>query len=76
MRISCSRCLEEFESDFKKVIALNYPVDKSDPVINLEPDIREEIIIDYPLKPLCKPDCKGLCPKCGRNLNEGNCSCV
>jgi uncharacterized protein len=71
----CSRCLNDFEIYFKKNIELNYPVDNLEPFIDLDPDIREEIILDYPLKPLCKPDCKGLCPKCGKNLNEGGCSC-
>jgi len=76
MHASCSRCLNEFEIDFKKNnIELNYPVNKSEPVIDLEPDIRGEIILDYPMKPLCSPDCKGLCPKCGKNLNQGGCSC-
>jgi uncharacterized protein len=75
MHTNCSRCLNEFEIDFKKNIELNYPVDNSNPVIDLNTDIREEIILDYPLKPLCSPRCKGLCPKCGKNLNEGGCSC-
>ncbi|MFA5145317.1 MAG: DUF177 domain-containing protein [Candidatus Omnitrophota bacterium] len=44
-------------------------------VIDLDPEIREEIILDYPVRLLCSPDCKGLCPKCGKNLNEGGCSC-
>ncbi len=75
MQMSCSRCLNEIEFDFKKNIELNYPANKSEPVIDLNPDIREEIILDYPMKPLCNPHCKGLCPKCGKNLNEGGCSC-
>lgn len=72
---ACSRCLGEFVVDLKKNLKLNYPIDKFESVIDLDPDIREEIILDYPLKPLCNPDCKGLCPKCGKNLNEGGCSC-
>jgi len=75
MHAGCSRCLEGFGSDFKKKIDLNYPVDKSLPIIDLNPEIREEIIIDFPIKPLCKPDCKGLCVRCGKNLNEGKCNC-
>lgn len=74
--IDCSRCLDEFEIDFKKTFQLSYPVDKSGTTIDLDPDIREEIILEYPIKPLCRSDCKGLCPKCGKNLNEGNCNCV
>lgn len=76
MSTGCSRCLEEFKVSIKKEIRLSYPVEKSETVIDLSPDIREEIILDYPLRPLCKPDCQGLCPKCGKNLNEGDCKCV
>jgi len=72
----CSRCLNEIEIDLKKKLRLSYAVDKSEQVVNLGPDIREELILDYPLKPLCNPDCKGLCPRCGKNLNEGGCSCA
>ena len=36
----------------------------------------EEFVLALPVRPLCKPDCKGLCPDCGKNLNEGSCSCV
>lgn len=76
MRLICSRCLENFKIDFKKDIDLNYPVSKNELSIDLDPDIREEIILDYPIKPLCRPNCKGLCPKCGKNLNEEKCNCV
>jgi len=75
MNISCGRCLKEEKRDFSRIIELNYAVDKSDPIIELDCDIREEIILDYPIKPLCSVDCKGLCPKCGANLNEGGCHC-
>ncbi len=36
----------------------------------------EEFVLSLPVKPLCRPDCKGLCPQCGKNLNTGSCSCV
>jgi len=75
INISCVRCLEDREKDFAKKSELNYAIDKLNPVIELDPDIREEIILDYPIKPLCKADCRGLCPKCGANLNEGGCNC-
>lgn len=73
MSLSCSRCLNEFDMGLEKDLLLNYAVDKEQLMLDLNPDIREEIILDYPLKPLCRIDCKGLCPKCGKNLNEGNC---
>ncbi|MFZ2356635.1 MAG: DUF177 domain-containing protein [Candidatus Omnitrophota bacterium] len=75
MRLCCSRCLEKIEFNFIKELKLNYQADKTVQVIDLNPDIREEIILDYPIKPLCKPGCRGICPKCGNNLNEGGCSC-
>ncbi|MCX5707420.1 MAG: YceD family protein [Candidatus Omnitrophica bacterium] len=71
----CSRCLEEFTLPLHKRLRFSYPVDRSVQVIDLDPDIREEIILEYPVKPLCRADCHGLCVKCGQNLNLGKCSC-
>jgi len=75
MLTNCSRCLANLEIGLKKDIKLNYTVNKSAPVIDFDPDIRDEIFLDYPIKPLCNPNCKGLCLKCGMNLNEGKCNC-
>lgn len=76
MYLNCSRCLNEFTADFAKKLKLNYQINQANQIIDLIPDIRGEIIVDYPIKPLCKLDCRGLCPKCGRNLNEEDCKCV
>lgn len=46
-----------------------------DAILDLTPLLREETIISIPLAPLCKPDCAGLCPSCGHNLNLGQCDC-
>lgn len=46
-----------------------------DHVIDLEPLIKAALLLEFPLVPLCKEDCKGLCATCGANLNEGPCSC-
>jgi uncharacterized protein len=73
--MDCSRCLTGFNLSFEKNLKLNYSADNTQPIIDLNPDIRDEIILDYPIKPLCRPDCKGLCVKCGKNLNEGKCDC-
>lgn len=75
MRLCCSRCLEEIEFNFIKNLKFNYQADRTVPAIDLNPDIREEIILDYPINSLCKPECRGICPKCGNNLNQGGCSC-
>lgn len=42
----------------------------SDFLIDLTPLLREEVILATPPAPLCRPDCKGLCPVCGRDMNE------
>ena len=34
-----------------------------------------EVLMSWPLKVLCKEDCKGICSRCGKNLNEGPCGC-
>lgn len=41
--------------------------------IQLGPLVREYMLLEVPISPLCKPDCKGLCPICGENLNETTC---
>jgi uncharacterized metal-binding protein YceD (DUF177 family) len=37
--------------------------------------VREQILLSLPTAPLCAADCKGLCPKCGKDLNDGECGC-
>jgi len=76
MLLSCSRCLTEFPVELKKKFKLNYSADEQKQMLDINPDIREEIILDSPVKPLCSPGCRGLCHKCGMNLNEGGCSCA
>ncbi len=43
--------------------------------VELEDIVEEQIWLNIPLKPLCHDDCKGLCEKCGADLNEGECGC-
>ncbi|NBJ91583.1 YceD family protein [Parablautia muri] len=43
--------------------------------LNVEAFVNGEILINMPVKVLCKPDCKGICKQCGHNLNEGECGC-
>lgn len=44
--------------------------------VDLTPDIREAMILCFPGYPVCKAECKGLCPTCGKNLNKGACTCA
>jgi uncharacterized protein len=41
----------------------------------LEDVLREQVLLAIPLKVVCREECKGLCPTCGKNLNEGGCQC-
>jgi DUF177 domain-containing protein len=43
--------------------------------IDLEPLFREQFVLAVPYSPLCREDCKGLCPQCGIDLNSGTCTC-
>jgi len=43
--------------------------------IDLSPLVHEQTILALPTRPLCREDCRGLCPRCGANLNSGPCGC-
>jgi uncharacterized protein len=45
-------------------------------VVDLEPLFREQFVLAVPYAPLCREDCKGLCPQCGIDRNTGTCSCA
>jgi len=44
-------------------------------VLDLYEAVRQYALLALPMKPLCKQECPGICPQCGKNLNEGKCSC-
>lgn len=44
-------------------------------ILDLREVLRQNVLLAVPMRPLCRPDCRGLCPTCGQNLNEGPCSC-
>ena len=43
--------------------------------LDVDLPLREELLLCFPMRLLCDEDCKGLCPKCGRSLKEGECGC-
>ena len=71
---TCSSCLEEFNNLFEKDFSLHYDIKGLDSV-EIDSDVRDEIILEHPIRILCRKDCQGLCPTCGANLNEGPCDC-
>jgi uncharacterized protein len=73
LRLSCARCLEGFSWVVATDALFSYTVQPTD-VVDITDDVRQEIVLAYPMTPLCRPDCKGLCSSCGQNLNIAPCS--
>jgi uncharacterized protein len=44
-------------------------------IVPFDPLVDEQLQLDLPMKPLCRPDCRGLCPRCGADRNDAPCSC-
>jgi uncharacterized protein len=43
--------------------------------LDIMPVIRDTILLSIPIAPICRPDCRGICPECGENLNRRECAC-
>ena len=53
----------------------NFTIDEHH-ILDLTEAIRQYSLLAIPMKPLCRGECAGLCQKCGKNLNEGDCDCM
>lgn len=82
----CARCCAEFpklldfplESKLAESLANEDEEDfllLEDGQLDLDEAVREQLLTEMPYRFLCREDCKGLCPKCGQNLNDRICSC-
>ncbi len=71
----CARCLEPVRYPIDDHFQFNHTVTGGTEFIDLTDDIREEVILDLPIKILCTESSKGLCPGCGMNLNKEKCRC-
>lgn len=83
----CDRCAEEIKKDFsitinKIIVEELQNIDNDDDYIvvdnqllDMDELVNEEVSLSLPSKILCNEDCKGLCPKCGVNLNINKCDC-
>lgn len=90
IRLACRRCLEENAVDF--AVPFNFilepglePGAEDEGVFPLRPDhervdlapmVREELLLAVPEFPVCREDCRGLCPRCGTDLNQSKCECL
>ncbi|HEX4161017.1 MAG TPA: DUF177 domain-containing protein [Acidimicrobiales bacterium] len=85
---TCRRCAEPVEGELQIPVHERfadlavagsrdedfYPIELD--AIDLTPLVRDAVVLELPMAPLCKEDCAGLCPQCGANRNEGDCGCV
>lgn len=71
----CARCLEELFSTQERSYIFDFELNPELEYIDIGEEIRQELIMDNPARILCKKDCKGICPKCGANLNVEQCKC-
>jgi len=85
----CRRCLRPVKTDVDEELTMvfssevdaesesdAYPFDESGPELDLSDAVREELILAINPYVVCDPDCRGLCPRCGTNLNEESCDCA
>jgi uncharacterized protein len=80
----CRRCLRELSGEAVATVeevfvaepepGETWPLERDQ--IDLEPLVREVLVLELPLALLCRDDCAGLCPRCGADRNEGTCRCV
>lgn len=87
VKTECVRCLVEFPqslvAEFHELFAFNQKsltdsglLMPENGHIDLAPLVREYLLLEMPISPLCKPDCKGLCTICGEDLNTTTCEHV
>ena len=72
----CSRCGGDF--DFTATVpdfTVSLETDEHTEYADLTDEVRQSIILALPTYPVCRPECLGVCPSCGKNLNEGSCGC-
>ena len=83
----CDRCLNTFERTYdvplEHILVATLEDEENDDYILLDQyqlDLADltmaDILLELPYKSLCREDCRGLCPMCGKNLNEGLCGCT
>ena len=92
VRMACRRCLEPVEREIDDTVDLlflpptgdeeedtggdAYTLPARGTELDLTDAVREHVLLDNPEYALCREECRGLCPTCGTNLNEGACECV
>lgn len=87
LRNECTRCLKAVETSFRSGLTLvfvegedseggAYGFEPAGSELDMSEAVREEIVLAVHPYVVCDPECRGLCPRCGTNLNEGACDCT
>ena len=71
----CGRCLEAVEKTVNAQIELYFDIDETSEELDISNEIREEVLLSFPMNLLCSGDCAGLCRFCGGNRNKNECHC-
>jgi uncharacterized metal-binding protein YceD (DUF177 family) len=71
----CSRCLEPSEILLAAPEVCQFHEEPAGETLDLAPQLREDLLVNLPLKRLCRDDCRGLCTVCGGNRNRRRCRC-
>ena len=69
------RLPSEEDVEFDNTLATVVNLEAGKPILNLDELIRQHLVMNLPIQILCDPACRGLCPHCGANLNQGDCDC-
>ena len=72
-QVRCDRCLKEVKQNFEENFLETYSAQGE--IIDIMSLVRQTLALTEDIQFLCSPTCKGLCPQCGKDLNEGPCSC-
>ncbi len=87
LKMPCDRCAEETEQEFSRsfehVVVTHLDGEDTGALIvapdyklNMDELVFADMMLEFPSKFLCRPDCKGICPRCGANLNRTVCRCT
>ena len=71
----CDRCTEWAPLHLTEPEVIHSIADETLEPVDFTEDIREDVVLMLPTSFLCKEECLGICPTCGKNLNEGPCGC-
>jgi uncharacterized protein len=75
VELECSRCLELYKHQIK--IPINADIEIVNEQVDIAEEVRQLLLLDMPMRPICNKDCLGICRICGKNRKKSNyCECI